>query len=96
VLLFASPLSTVQQVLRSRNASSIYTPLTVAQCVNCATWTFYGFAVGDQWVWGPNGTGLALGTVQVLLKVIFRSSANSKESDKLISSKVSDSDDADV
>jgi len=83
VLLFASPLSTVRLVVRTRNAASIYAPLTIAQCVNCATWTFYGLAVGDQWVWGPNATGLSLGLLQVLLKVVY-SSAGSKESHSLV------------
>ena len=91
VLLFASPLSTVRLVLHTRNAASIYAPLTIAQCVNCATWTFYGFAVGDQWVWGPNATGLALGLVQVLLKAAFPS-VGGKEGHQLVGGKFSCSD----
>ena len=73
VIMFASPLSTMAIVLRTKNAASIYAPLTAAQVVNCGTWTLYGLAVGDIWVWGPNASGLALGLVQVALKCLFSS-----------------------
>ena len=73
VLLFASPLSTLNEVLSTANAASIYAPLTAAQCTNCAMWTVYGLGIGDIWVWGPNSTGLALGLVQLALKLIFPS-----------------------
>jgi solute carrier family 50 protein (sugar transporter) len=77
VLMFAAPLSTMATVIASANAASIYAPLTAAQCVNCGTWTFYGFAIGDIWVWGPNACGLVLGLVQVALKLVYPSSASS-------------------
>ena len=47
VLLFASPLSTMFEVLSSANAASIYAPLTATQCANCAMWTIYGLGIGD-------------------------------------------------
>lgn len=37
VLLFASPLSTLRMVLSTSNASSIYAPLTLAQCTSART-----------------------------------------------------------
>jgi hypothetical protein len=30
-------------------------------------WTVYGLSIGDVWVYGPNGTGLALGTLPLPL-----------------------------
>ena len=71
--LFASPLSTMFEVLSSANAASIYAPLTATQCANCAMWTIYGLGIGDVWVYGPNGTGLLLGLVQLALKLAFPS-----------------------
>merc|ERR1719491_2294611 len=35
VLMFASPLSTVREVVATANAASIYGPLTATQCTNC-------------------------------------------------------------
>jgi len=71
VLLFASPLSTMGEVIATRNSVSIYAPLTATQVTNCLMWTVYGLAIGDVWVYGPNGAGLALGLVQLFLKVIY-------------------------
>jgi len=74
IILFASPLSTIAKVIQSRNAASILAPLTAAQCLNCVMWTTYGvFAAKDPFVWGPNGTGLLLGIIQLGLKVSFPS-----------------------
>jgi solute carrier family 50 protein (sugar transporter) len=61
------------QVIATRNSASIYAPLTAAQVANCFMWTVYGFAVGDVWVFGPNSTGLALGMIQLTLKLTFPS-----------------------
>ena len=47
ILLFASPLSTVREVVATSNAASIYGPLTATQCTNCAMWTVYGIGIGD-------------------------------------------------
>ena len=71
VILFASPLSTMREVIAAKSSATIYAPLTLAQVANCATWTGYGFAIGDLWVWGPNLTGLLLGLMQLALKLVF-------------------------
>ena len=74
IILFASPLSTIADVIKTRDASSILAPLTASQCANCLLWTVYGiFSAKDIFVWGPNGTGLILGLVQLALKVVFAS-----------------------
>ena len=74
LLLFASPLSTIAEVLKTRDASSILAPLTLSQVANCALWTAYGiFAARDIFVWVPNGTGLVLGLIQLALKLLFPS-----------------------
>mmetsp|Transcript_6073 Transcript_6073/g.18097 ORF Transcript_6073/g.18097 Transcript_6073/m.18097 type:complete len:243 (+) Transcript_6073:40-768(+) len=71
IFMFASPLSTIAEVLRLRSSSSIYGPLTMAQVVNCALWSAYGVALGDLWVWGPNFIGLGLGLLQTGLMAVF-------------------------
>ncbi len=78
ILLFASPLSTIATVVRTRDAASILAPLTAAQVANCLMWTLYGltrpFSEG-LYIWGPNGTGLLLGLAQLALKLLFPSKA---------------------
>ena len=72
IILCSSPLSTIKSVLKRKDASSIYAPMTLAQCANCGLWTAYGYlAIGDIFVWGPNLTGLLLGLVQLTLKLVF-------------------------
>jgi solute carrier family 50 protein (sugar transporter) len=72
IILSASPFSTIAEVLRSRDATSIFAPFTAAQVTNCALWTTYGwFAAKDVFVWGPNLIGLSLGLAQLALKLIF-------------------------
>ena len=74
VVLAASPLSTIRTVISTRDSASIYAPLTLAQCANTLLWTVYGaMAAKDIFVWGPNGIGLALGVVQIVLKALFPS-----------------------
>ena len=65
--------------LRERDSASIYAPLTLAQVANCATWTGYGFAIGDLWVWGPNLTGLILGLLQLALKLVYPAKAAAEQ-----------------
>ena len=97
VLLFASPLSTVREVISKANAASIYAPLTAAQVINCGTWCVYGFAIGDPWVYGPNSTGLALGLVQLALKMSYPSNvaAAHVESKRLVGKTSSDDESLD-
>ncbi|KAJ3039116.1 hypothetical protein HDV00_012607 [Rhizophlyctis rosea] len=71
--LYASPLITMYKVVKTRNSASINYPLAVAQLVNGGLWFVYGMAVGNYFVAGPNGTGCALGVLQVVLKVVFKS-----------------------
>lgn len=95
VVLFASPLSTMGEVIATRNSASIYAPLTFAQVTNCGTWSVYGLAIGDIWVWGPNLCGLMLGLMQLLLKILFPSYAD-KTTQRLCKANGSDPDSDDT
>lgn len=83
VALAASPLSTIRTVVATRDAASIYAPLTAAQCANTLLWTLYGvFAAKDVFVYGPNGVGLALGLMQLVLKLLYPSGRTAKPNPK--------------
>ncbi|KAG2445336.1 hypothetical protein HYH02_008801 [Chlamydomonas schloesseri] len=68
---YAAPLSTMWDVIRTRNSSSILVPLTMMNTLNAALWTTYGVAVGDPYIWAPNGIGLALSVMQIALRLVF-------------------------
>jgi solute carrier family 50 protein (sugar transporter) len=74
IILSGSPLSTIRTVVSTKNSKSILTQLTMAQVINTALWSLYGFAIGNRFVWGPNAVGLGFGLVQLLLKILFPAS----------------------
>lgn len=82
VCMFAAPLSTLSEVVRTRSSASLYAPLTLAQVSNCALWTVYGVGVGDVWVVSPNVTGLLLGLVQAALLALYPSRARETPDEK--------------
>ena len=72
VLLFASPLVVLRQVIQSKDARSIPLPFTVACTVNCFLWTMYGvWGVSDFYIYFPNALGLILSVAQLILKVYY-------------------------
>lgn len=71
MLLFASPLSSMASVARTKDSSSINKPFCVVQFANCAVWLAYGVMVGDNFIAAPNGFGLATAGLQGLLIVLF-------------------------
>jgi len=74
IILCCSPLSTIKQVLTTKNSSSILGRLTIAQCINTTLWSVYGLGVNDRFIYGPNVIGLGLGLIQLALKIIFPAS----------------------
>eukprot|EP00751_Fragilariopsis_kerguelensis_P030335 CAMPEP_0170906626 /NCGR_PEP_ID=MMETSP0735-20130129/808_1 /TAXON_ID=186038 /ORGANISM="Fragilariopsis kerguelensis, Strain L26-C5" /LENGTH=416 /DNA_ID=CAMNT_0011302567 /DNA_START=15 /DNA_END=1265 /DNA_ORIENTATION=- len=52
ILLCGIPLSTIQQVVSTKNSSSILGRFTLAQCFNTTLWSVYGLAVKDRFVYG--------------------------------------------
>jgi len=72
LLMFASPLSSLQTVLRTRSAKSIPLPFTLATILNCFFWSVAGLGeFKDFNIYFPNLLGLAFGLIQVGLKILF-------------------------
>ena len=71
VVLFGSPLTTLQSVLRTRNSASILFRLALAQTTNAALWTAYGIVKNQPFVYAPNGIGLLLGLIQLTVRTII-------------------------
>ncbi len=74
LLLFASPLATLKQVLEQKSAKSIPLPFTLACLVNCSLWTIVGwFELQDFMIYTPNFFGLLFALAQTCLKLLYRS-----------------------
>jgi solute carrier family 50 protein (sugar transporter) len=71
LLFYASPLSTVVEVVRSRSSDSLHLPLSVMNIVNGSLWLVYGLAITDYFIAVPNGVGALLGVVYCALICAF-------------------------
>ena len=72
IVLFASPLAALKQVIESKSAASIPLPFTIAESVNCFLWTVAGiWEMQDIYIWLPSILGFCCALVQLLLKVMY-------------------------
>lgn len=71
VAFYGAPLSTLKNVIETKNAASIYAPLSILNTVNGALWVAYGLGVGDIFITVPNAAGFVLGLIQLGFKIIF-------------------------
>ena len=72
VLYFAAPLSTMAEVVRTGDASSIYPPMVLCNLLSCSLWATYGlFGTNDPLLYGPNMTGCLLQVCQYSLKSLL-------------------------
>jgi solute carrier family 50 (sugar transporter) len=83
VLMFASPLTTIRVVIRTRSARSIPLPFALACSVNCVLWIIFGvYQVKDPNVYLPNMLGLGFALAQLTLKALFRSTNDASSPDE--------------
>lgn len=68
---YGAPLQTIRLVVTEKCSDSIHTPTMVLNCVNAGFWGAYGVAIRNIVIYGPNGVGLFLGSIQVVLCCIF-------------------------
>ncbi|MEW5303774.1 MAG: hypothetical protein WDW36_006433 [Sanguina aurantia] len=68
---YAAPLSSMAEVIKSRNSVSILLPLTIMNTANATLWTIYGTAINDPYVYGINALGLLLSGAQIALRMLF-------------------------
>jgi solute carrier family 50 protein (sugar transporter) len=72
LIMFASPLSALKTVLKTKSAKSIPLPFTIATVMNCFLWSVAGLKdFRDFNVYFPNLVGLGLGLTQVALKLAY-------------------------
>ena len=64
---YAAPLTTIREVLSSRDSRSLHAPMAAANTANGLAWFCYGIALSDPYLMAPNGLGAALGIAQLVL-----------------------------
>lgn len=79
VAFFFSPLSTLREIMKTNDASSLYLPSIIAILINCLNWTFYGtVSLNDPAIWIPNLIGAILAIIQLGFKLTYPSKTDSK------------------
>mmetsp|Transcript_20038 Transcript_20038/g.18190 ORF Transcript_20038/g.18190 Transcript_20038/m.18190 type:complete len:222 (+) Transcript_20038:1-666(+) len=69
---YAAPLSSVIQIIRTSDASSIYLPTVVINFVNAFCWFIYGiFGVHDLIIWLPTIIGALLAISEITIKLFY-------------------------
>lgn len=71
-LYYIAPLTSLFKVLKERDSSSIYWPLSLANLANAMLWMVYGMAKKDWFfIAMPNAMGVAFNTASLILCVIL-------------------------
>lgn len=72
ILLFASPLSALKEIIASRSAAAIPLPFTVASTINCSLWSVVGLLLMNDFnIYFPSILGLLCAMIQLFLKGIY-------------------------
>lgn len=71
VFFYGAPLSTIFQVLKERHTASIHIPTMILNTLNSSFWCAYGIAIGDFFLFVPNGLGAGFGGIQIFLCTTF-------------------------
>jgi len=71
LVMFASPLSTIIEVIKTKDASSIYLPLTFASILCAGLWASYGLMLNEWPIAGPNIFGLLSSFTQLSLRCCY-------------------------
>lgn len=67
VVFYGAPLSTIYTVISTRATVTIHIPTMLLNTLNGAFWGIYGITVSNLFVIIPNGLGVLLGIVQIIL-----------------------------
>lgn len=80
IIFLSSPLVTIRTILNTKNTSVLSIPLTVVNFVNCCLWTLWSLVYDhDYFVYVPNGIGIVINIIFLVLIVLYRNSTNIAE-----------------
>ena len=84
VLYYAAPCTTIAQIIKTKNSSSLHPPMILANATNATLWLIYGyFGINDMYIYGPNLLGVIFAFFQLFLVTIYRSTSP-KEDNKSV------------
>jgi solute carrier family 50 protein (sugar transporter) len=71
VAFYASPLSSMFTVIKTKDSSSIHLPLSLVMLLNSLFWGAYGVFLANPFVYGPNILGALSSIAQIILGLVF-------------------------
>ncbi|TYZ63775.1 hypothetical protein PybrP1_010429 [[Pythium] brassicae (nom. inval.)] len=71
IVLYASPLETVREVVRTKSAKTLPISMCLVAAINCSLWMVCGVVDSDLFVLTPNVIGVTLSIIQVVLYHIY-------------------------
>lgn len=77
MLMYIAPLSELAEIIKSRNAGSISSALTLAQLSASSSWFIYGLLISDVYIYFPNMPGIISCLLRVYLSHQYGSGASS-------------------
>jgi len=78
---YGAPLSIIYTVLKEKDSASIHFRTMIMNTACSLFFCLFGFGIMDYLIIVPNGIGVALGAVQVLLRTIISNKSNTDESE---------------
>ncbi|ORX77055.1 hypothetical protein BCR32DRAFT_236039 [Anaeromyces robustus] len=79
--MYASPLTTMAEVIRTKNSDSINLLMTIASFINGFLWLIYGIFFQDFYVWFPNGLGVVSALIQFIMYFAFHKNSKRDSQD---------------
>ncbi|KAF4028934.1 Sugar efflux transporter for intercellular exchange [Phytophthora infestans] len=75
IVMYASPMATIVNVVRTKTASSMPFTMGVIVVFTSFSWAFYAGLQGNAFILAPNIVGFTLGVIQVILTIMYASVA---------------------
>lgn len=70
-LMYIAPLSTMWKVIKDKDSSSIYIPVSLVIFINSCFWFGYGLFIQQPFIWAPNVLGALSAIAQIILALIY-------------------------
>ncbi|XP_057778758.1 bidirectional sugar transporter SWEET16-like [Salvia miltiorrhiza] len=77
--MYAAPLSAVRTVIKMKSVKYMPFLLSFFQFLNGGVWSAYAVLVEDYYIGVPNGIGFVLGSVQLMLYMMYKNKAGSDD-----------------
>jgi uncharacterized protein with PQ loop repeat len=81
ILFYMAPVTVIVNVFKTKNASSLFLPMLLANFTCSFCWMMYGlFGIDDVWIWSTNAVGVLLQGFFVVLRIWYGAGSQQRQS----------------